>query len=288
MNFFSLNLKVSFCAAGVYLKGCNVLKKDVPLLSLSPCHFKMSGKDKAFEKNGIEALHSHQNNKKKDVLWKTGSSTYMEITDWSSHDEVVAVLSHESRDKEDEKAAYQSDNKNGLQILLKAWFLAQLDAISSHTRVEVNSLVLGHETLLHFAVKDCKFRAQENVHASCNGTLENGNETSGLPVEILYTLASCEESHYCGDTFELVLDETNKRDNNGGLAVFEKVEVGDPVSFVSVNERMCNDGSICDISSLSWMGTTVSSVINSRFSMQSCCLYNFVNSLPCKASIGPG
>lgn len=233
------------------------MKKDVPSLLLSPCHFKMSGKDKAFEKNGLEALRSHNNHKKKDMLLKTGSGIYME-----THDEIVAALSYESHNEEDEKAAYQSDNKKGLQILLKAWFLAQLDAISSHTGVEVNSLILGHETLLHFAVKDSKFRAQENVHASCNGT----QESSGPPVEILYVLTTCEESHHCGDTYELVLDEENKRNNNqGGLAVFEKVEVGDPVSFTSVNERMFNDDSICDISSLSWMGTTASDVINSRY-----------------------
>ncbi|KAF3440552.1 hypothetical protein FNV43_RR18836 [Rhamnella rubrinervis] len=256
-----LYLRVSL-HSWVYLKGCNVLKKDVPSLSLSPCCFKMSGKDKAFEKNGFEALHSHKSHKKKDMLLKTGSGTYMEISEWSTHDEIIAALSYESHNKEVEKAAYQSDNKKGLQILLNAWFLAQLDAISSHTGVEVNSLILGRETLLHFVVKDSKFRAQENVHASCNGTLENSNETSGLPVEILYSLTTCEEYHHCGDTYELVLDEENKRNNNqGGLVVFEKVEAGDPVSF-SVNERMFNDDSICDISSLSWMGTTASDVIN--------------------------
>lgn len=265
--FFYLNLKPSSSrAAGVYLKGCNVLKKDAPSLSLSPCHFKMSGKHKAFEKNGLEAFHSHKNHKKKDMLPKTGSGTYVEITEWSTHDEIVAALSYESHNKEDGKAAYQSDNKKGLQILLNAWFLAQLDAISLHTGVEVNSLVLGHETLLHFAVKDFKFRAQENVHASYNGTLENSNETSELPVEILYSLTTCEESHHCGDTYELVLDGENKRNNNqGGLAVFEKVEVDNPVSFTSVNEKMFNDDSIYDISSLSWMGTASSDVINSRY-----------------------
>lgn len=252
--------------AGVYLKGCNVLKKDIPSLSLSPCHFKMPGKDKASEKNGLEVLHSNKNHKKKDMLLKTSSGTYMKIADWSTYDEVIAAFSCESHCKKDEDVAYQSDNRKGLQSLLKAWFLAQLEAISSNTGEEVNSLVLGHGTLLHFEVKNYKFVAQEKVQASCNGTLERRNETSELPVQILYLLTTFDESHDGGYAYELVLDEKNKRNNNqGGLAVFEKVEVGDPVSFNSVSERIFNEDSSCDISSLSWMGTSASDVINSRY-----------------------
>ncbi|KAH7520809.1 hypothetical protein FEM48_Zijuj08G0185400 [Ziziphus jujuba var. spinosa] len=251
--------------AGVYLKGCNVLKKDIPSLSLSPCHFKMPGKEKASEKNGLEVLHSHKNHKKKDMLIKPGSGTYMEIADWSTYDEVIAALSYESHSNQDEKVACQSDNRNGLQSLLKAWFLAQLDAISSHTGEEVNSLVLGHETLLHFEVTNYKFGAQVKVQASCNGTLESRNETRELPVQILYSLTTAEESHHGGYAYELVLDEKNRRSNSqGGLAVFENVEVGDPVAFNSVSERIFNEDSSCDISSLSWMGTSTSDVINSR------------------------
>ncbi|XP_048335123.2 peroxisomal ATPase PEX1 isoform X2 [Ziziphus jujuba] len=247
----------------VYLKGCNVLKKDIPSLSLSPCHFKMPGKEKASEKNGLEVLHSHKNHKKKDMLIKPGSGTYMEIADWSTYDEVIAALSYESHSNQDEKVARQSDNRNGLQSLLKAWFLAQLDAISSHTGEEVNSLVLGHETLLHFEVTNYKFGAQVKVQASCNGTLESRNETRELPVQILYSLTTAEESHHGGYAYELVLDEKNRRSNSqGGLAVFENVEVGDPVAFNSVSERIFNEDSSCDISSLSWMGTSTSDVIN--------------------------
>ncbi|KAF3440232.1 hypothetical protein FNV43_RR18515 [Rhamnella rubrinervis] len=137
-----LYLRVSL-HSWVYLKGCNVLKKDVPSLSLSPCCFKMSGKDKAFEKMALKHFIAIR------VIKERHASQ-----DWFRH--------------------LYGDFRMGLQILLNAWFLAQLDAISSHTGVEVNSLILGRETLLHFVVKDSKFRAQENVHASCNGTLENG------------------------------------------------------------------------------------------------------------------
>ncbi|KAH1074195.1 hypothetical protein J1N35_026523 [Gossypium stocksii] len=40
------------------------------------------------------------------------------------------------------------DNKKGLECLLQAWFLAQLDAIASNAGTEVNTLILG--SLLHF------------------------------------------------------------------------------------------------------------------------------------------
>lgn len=51
--------------AGVYLKGYNAaLKKEIPVLSLSPCHFKMVAKDKAVE-NGLEMLDGHKTRRKK-------------------------------------------------------------------------------------------------------------------------------------------------------------------------------------------------------------------------------
>ncbi|KAH1032236.1 hypothetical protein J1N35_044410 [Gossypium stocksii] len=42
------------------------------------------------------------------------------------------------------------DNKKGLECLLQAWFVAQLDAIASNAGTKANTLILGSESLLHF------------------------------------------------------------------------------------------------------------------------------------------
>ncbi|KAF7837559.1 peroxisome biogenesis protein 1 isoform X2 [Senna tora] len=74
----------------------------------------------------------------------------VDTTDWSIHNEVINVVLDESHYKEDEEVANQSENKKGLQHLLRFWYIAQLDAITSFTGMEVNALVLGSKTLLHF------------------------------------------------------------------------------------------------------------------------------------------
>ncbi|KAF7830067.1 peroxisome biogenesis protein 1-like isoform X1 [Senna tora] len=76
----------------------------------------------------------------------------VDTTDWSIHNEVINVVLDESHYKEDEEVANQSENKKGLQHLLRFWYIAQLDAITSFTGMEVNALVLGSKTLLHFEI----------------------------------------------------------------------------------------------------------------------------------------
>ncbi|VVA22737.1 PREDICTED: peroxisome [Prunus dulcis] len=248
----------------VYLKGCNgILKTDIPLLSLSPCHFKIFGKDKAVERNGIEVLDRHKIRKKKNMLLTTGSSTYIDVTDWSTHDKVVDAFSYESSCKEDEGANQKSEEGKGVESLVKAWILAQLDAIASNAGEEINSLVLGNETILHFEVKGQKSGIEEKVHESSSGCLENKNENAELPVEILYVLTFSKESQHAGNAYELVFDERNKDNNNlGGLETIIKLKEGDPVSFYSVRERMSEKDVPADVSSLSWMGTIASDVLN--------------------------
>ena len=239
------------------------------MLSLSPCHFKMLEKSKNLEKNGLEVLARPMNRRTKNILHNTSTVTYMDVVDWSTHDEVIAALSRESHSKEDEEVAYKVDNGKGLQNLIKAWFLAQVDAISSSAGVEVNSLFLGIETLVHFEVKGYKFGPREDALDSSNGFVGNGNKTIKLPIEILYALIIPEESRSGGNVYELVFDEMNKGPNNLQGALLEKLESGDPVTFNCVKDRIFDEGVTTDISSLSWMGTTASDIINSRFSFSS-------------------
>lgn len=260
--------EIALMPAGVYLKGCDdILKKDMPVCSLSPCHFKISGKEKAGERNGLQVLDRHKTRKKKDMLLTTGSNTYIDVVDWSTHDKLVADFSCESSCKEDEEPAHQSDKGNGLESLLKAWILAQLDAITSKAGGEVNSFVLGNETLFHIEVKGNQSGIEGKVQESSNGFLANKNKNPELPVEILFVLTISKESQHGRNAYELVFDERNKGNNNylQGLDLFEKKILGEPVSFYSVRERMSDKDVTSDISSLSWMGTTASEVLNSRY-----------------------
>ncbi|KAK8362138.1 hypothetical protein V6Z12_A03G082800 [Gossypium hirsutum] len=93
---------------------------------------------------------------------------------WSTHENVVAALSSEFPCQEAEDCNHQ-DNKKGLECLLQAWFLAQLDAIASNAETEVNTLILGSESLLHFQVTIYDFGTYRLV--SSNGFSEKRNKT---------------------------------------------------------------------------------------------------------------
>ncbi|KAK2634864.1 hypothetical protein Ddye_029656 [Dipteronia dyeriana] len=247
----------------VYIKGFTAdLKKEIPILSLSPCHFKILGKDKALE-IGFDALNNHKNHDKKNMLQRTSSGV---IVDWSTRDEVVAALSCEFSCKEVEETVSQPDNKKGLERLLHTWMLAQLDAVASNAGSEVNTLVLSNETLLHFEVNGYKSRSYGNVQSSSNGTLENKNKTSEPRLDILYVLTMSEESLDGGKViaYQLTLDKRVGQNDNleGADRLFGKLKFGDPVSFYSVKDKTSTQGFYSNVSSLSWMGTAVSEVIN--------------------------
>lgn len=251
----------------VYLKGINAnLKKEIPAISLSPCHFKIIGKskDKALE-NGMEVLDIHRDRKTKNVLPKAGISTYVDVVDWSTHDEVIMALSSESPFKEEAETTNLSDNRKGLEYLLHLWSSAQLDAAASDAAEDVNTLALGNETLLHFEVRGHRSSDYTKVQAPSNGFLENRNKTRELPVEILYVLTVSEEFSHGEklDTYKFAIDERNRKGNTlEGLKILAgKMDLCGPVSLYSVKERTSINGILSDVSSLSWMGPIVSDVI---------------------------
>lgn len=250
--------------AGVYVKGCSIARTDIPSISLSPCHFKMIEKAKNLEKKGLEDVVRPKNGRTRNRLHKNRSLAYTNVEDWSAHGEVISALSRESHCQEDGKA--KLDDGMGLQNLVKAWFLAQVDGISSSAGVQVNSLFIGIETLVHLEVISCKSWSHEDIQALSNSVLENMNKTKKLPAEILYALRIPMEPHTCWPVYELVIGEINKGKNNSHGTLLEKLEIGDPVSFISVKENVFEDYMTTDISALSWMGTTTSDIINSRFS----------------------
>ncbi|KAK8618635.1 hypothetical protein V6N13_132621 [Hibiscus sabdariffa] len=247
----------------VYLKGYNAaLKKEIPVLSLSPCHFKMVASDKALG-NGLEMLDGHKTHRTQSSLPISGSGTSLEVVNWSNHENVVAALSCGSPCQEAENCNHQDNNKKGLECLLQAWFLAQLDALASNAGTEVNTLVLGNENLLHFEVTINDSGTYGFV--SLNGFSEKRNKTKDLPMEISYILTISEETPHSGqvNAYELELDDRNKRvDVQGGVELFGKLNLGNPVSLCSVKDRTSIKGFSTNASSLSWMGAAASDVIN--------------------------
>lgn len=257
----------SFLIAGVYLKRCTVnLKKEIPMVSLSPCHFKMLEKDKAL---GIGLELDSKNHRTKKMLEKTSSGVYTDDGDLSAQDEIIAALSSEPSCKEDEEPVYQFENKKGLECLLHTWLLAQLNAVASNAGSEFNTLVLPNESLLHFEVKGYKSGTYGKVPASCNGALGNKIKSRELRAEIFYVLTFSEESLHGGknNAYELTLEAIDQQNNNTEAVcqLFAKLNSGDPVSFYFVKERGSTQGFNSNVSSLSWMGTTASDVINSRY-----------------------
>ncbi|KAJ4830509.1 hypothetical protein Tsubulata_041120, partial [Turnera subulata] len=238
---------------------------EVMSLSLSPCHFKMIVQEKNIEKNGLQVLDSQKIQKPINVPSKTGPMSSVDSVDLSIHDEVVSALSHDFTSEGDGETTHESDNRKGLRKLLQAWFLAQLNAISSIAGAKVDSLLLGKETLLQFEVKGYDFRTNRKVKVSSNSrtSLENRNNTGRAPVGFLYVLTVSEESlpSTKSNVYKLALDK-DKNDHLQLTELFGKLLLGDPVSFYSVKEKtsMKNFGS--DVSSLSWMGTSASDVIN--------------------------
>lgn len=265
--------------AGIYMKRCSTkLKQDVQFLSISPCQFKIQGKNKATENNGVIAIDRH-NQKTKEMLSRTNSDTYMNtnLVDSTIHEEVVSALSHEFSSNENEEAASHVNPRKGLQSLLQAWFCAQLNAISSNAGEDVKSIVLGNETLLHFQVRDHRGGSRRMRQESSNVSLNSREQTGELSIEFFYVLSFPEESSHGGKitTYEVVFNGGKEKINDlGGLEVlFGKLSLADPVSFYSSSEKTSNRGFTSSISSLSWMATAASDVIHSRYLLLSTLVY---------------
>ncbi|GLT59955.1 hypothetical protein SLA2020_327480 [Shorea laevis] len=249
----------------VYLKGCNVDSKNaIEVLSISPCQFKTLAKEKALE-NGPQVLDGHKNRKITDTFQKSASRGYIDVMNWSTHDEVIAALSCKSPCQEGEENGCDSDNRYGLECLFRTWFAAQLAAVTLNAGNEVNTLVFGNETLLHFEVKGYNSVTNGLIGGSSNGSSNNVNKTADRQVEILYILTISEKSLHGGriKAFKLSLDDVSKKnDALGGLEFIGKLNLGDPLSLYSVKDRNSIKGFTTDVSSLNWMRMPASDVFN--------------------------
>ncbi|CAI9266606.1 unnamed protein product [Lactuca saligna] len=207
----------------VHVRSCNiVLQKDPLSFVISPCQFKMF-KKKVSESNGFGNLHGHKNHPTEKMFLKTNPDTQYDLSDWSTHEKVIAALSDDTSGHQDEGTSVSPTSNKGLLVLLHAWILAQLDAIMSFSKTELNSMVLGNKMLLHF---------QDSMQG-------------GVAYEIEFS------------------EGNKKTMNKKSLDFFlQKLEKGDGLPLHTVKERISDKRSTLEISSLSWMGTTAADVTN--------------------------
>ncbi|CAI8617451.1 unnamed protein product [Vicia faba] len=242
----------------VYLKACDViLEKSIPSISLSPCRFKLLRQESTVGKDGLDDFHGHRNHIDEKLHGKATSGVFLDTLNWSIHNEVVAALSNESSNKSEEEVANQSQNQKGLQSLVRLWYIAQLEAITSIAGVEVNSLVICSKTLLHFELSCYKIGSDEKLQLT-------SSENIGKAVEMLFLLTFGEEDVHHGklNAYEVSLGGKLNNINIEDLKHFERVKLGDPVSLRFMEERASENHISSNVSFLGWMEKTASDVIN--------------------------
>ncbi|KAK7317922.1 hypothetical protein RJT34_02550 [Clitoria ternatea] len=251
----------------VYLKSYDIiLEKNIPSLSLCPFQFKLSRKENAVEKDGLEVFHDYKNHIDERLHAKPTSGVFVDSIDWSIQNKVVAALSDESNYKAEEEATNQSQNQKGLQSLVRLWYIAQLEAISSITGKEVESLVLGNNTLLQFELSCYNLGSNGKVQLE-----HNSPENSGKAAEMLFLFTCGEEYMHHGklNAYEVSLGGRLNHVNGGDLKLFESIKLGDPVSVLSIADRASEDNISSNVFSLGWMEKTTTDVIN-RLSVLLC------------------
>ncbi|OIS99734.1 peroxisome biogenesis protein 1 [Nicotiana attenuata] len=240
----------------VYVKRFNVkLKKEFPLVSLSPCEFKILQENGVSEENNAEVLGNKKNNKIITTLLRTNSDIEMGTIDWSTHEKIATAFSSESS-KEDKETSVKSDIKKGIAALLRRWCLAQLNAVTLKAGVEVKSLILGNTTLLHFKVKDDR-SIKHGVQTM------NGGEAA---LDVVYVLSISDESIHDEkiDAYEVAFDEGSKLTTSPESLEpwLGKLQLGNGLSIRTVREKCFAKSTSLTISSLDWMGMAASDVIN--------------------------
>lgn len=245
----------------IYVKRCSInFKKEVPLLSLSPFRFKVSGSGSGMSlgKHNLDDVGIRKNHKD-----EKNSDNYLDIADWSVHERVVAACGNVMSSNRNEEAVTKPNSKKGLQNLLHAWWSAQLHALGSYAGEETISLVLGNESLLHFVVKDCKSGTRGKGHTSYTESSGIRNIKEG--VDVMFVLSTSEEPMHCEKfyAYELAFDKGNLGDNNlKSPLLLGNLSLHGPINIHSVIERTSKKLLNSKIASLEWMGTAASDIIS--------------------------
>ncbi|KAK1280221.1 Peroxisome biogenesis protein 1 [Acorus gramineus] len=250
----------------VYVKSLSApLTKELPVMTLSPFRFKSPKKDKPIYNNGSEVLDGYNNREGKTKPLK--SSLYgADIMDWSVYDEFLSSLSFGSL-KQGEDASSNCNTTKGKGCILHMWLTSQIEGISPFTGgVNVNSMILGNEMLLHFEVISLNL-GNKPEGQSPDGSLENKNRTKESTAELLFLLTTTFDESSPGsssDYYKLVLKPDNKSIDNieGRELSVGKLDLGECVSVDSIKESSLDQNFSLTVASLNWLGTAPSDVIN--------------------------
>ncbi|CAJ2668834.1 unnamed protein product [Trifolium pratense] len=242
----------------VYLKACDIiLEKTIPSISLCPCRFKLVRQENSVENNGLDDFHSHKNHIDETLHGKATSGVFLDTRNWLMHSEVVAALFDNPSYREEEEVANQSQNQKGLQSLVRLWYIAQLEAITSIMGMELNSLVIGSKTLLHFGLSCYQIGSDEKFQPT-------SSEHGGKEAEMIFLLTFGEEDLHHGklNAYEVSLGGRLNNINVEDLKFFERMKLGDPISIHSFDERTSADHIRSNVPFHGWMEKTASDVIN--------------------------
>ncbi|XP_027149181.1 peroxisome biogenesis protein 1 [Coffea eugenioides] len=241
------------------------LKQDIPFIKLSPCQLEKLHEDEAFENDGTDVLVGQKNFKANQMLFRTNSGAEMGMIDWSIHERIIAALCNKSPGDEDQKDGTESGIKKGLLTFLQAWCQAQCDAIISNSGLQVSSLMLGSKTLVHFTVEGKFFDQPGKLQGPKVGLFKRQHKAGERSADILFILSITDESMHAKkmDAYEISFDHRKENGEDKSLeSLLPKLHLSDGVCIYAVNEQVSDKNSGLAISSLNWMGTAASDVIN--------------------------
>ncbi|WOL17808.1 hypothetical protein Cni_G26601 [Canna indica] len=241
-------------------------KKDIISMVMSPCRFKFSSNVQGHNHNGNDGLESHTILKQEGVPSNTDIFHNGDIPDWLNHDGLFSSFSHEALLHGDvENVSIHAKLEKKLFIL---WLKGQVGAIASQSdQMKVNSVVLTNETLLHFKIINHKLGNRKKTDIPLYGVHERENGAGEHEIELLYLLrTNCDESSKVEllDSFEFDINSINKNIYylHDLEVALRKLELGDPVSLDAISENYIKGKFNLTISSLSWLETSISDVIN--------------------------
>lgn len=236
------------------------LKKDVPLVSLSPCQFVVPHTSKGSQNTITEALDDGFN-------LEGPHSTSEPVHDMRTLEELFSALSDGLLDTAGREVGFPSNTKGRLKALLLAWITAQFHAINSMAGVEPTSLVLGPTTFFCFkwTSKNCGFDGERRT-----SEIDSSGDTriiSESVNEILYVLNTTGDSllgqKYSAYELSVAGDEITSIHDD--LRIFlENMSLGGFMTYDTSREHVFSLIPASTFSSLGWMGTAASEVVNSR------------------------
>ncbi|GMH02682.1 hypothetical protein Nepgr_004521 [Nepenthes gracilis] len=248
----------------IYMQRCaNYLKKDISKFSVSPCQFVIVDRKGDPQKNGLEVTDRQFG--PESMLLHENPDTDMNTPDLIAHDELVSTLPYESFDELDNEASFPSDAKKKVQYLLDAWFMAQLHVINSSVGVQANSLVLGPKSFLRFELIAYNSGSNGMLQTSPGDSLKSRRGARASINEIFYVLNASGEQSYGKEfnMYELCFGGNELNDYRLALKfLLENVVLEDPLSFDIIKERAFNHSFSSTLSSLSWMSSAASDVID--------------------------